>query len=261
MSEVDVFQEDKFNHAVKVAQTLAKSSIVPLHFKGKPEDIFACLVLGAELGFKPIQSLNSIVMIQGNATLKAVTMLAIARSKIKDLSVNIEELNNAVRVTIKRGEDSYTALWSDEKAKAMGLSHKDNYIKQKMTMYRWRAISEALKIICPDVLMGLNTLEEMQDAPETMSQSLRREVEEDFPTPPEELACGPFYRFAHGKFIGKQLKDVSLVEIEGYLEYLIGKKNKNTWQTEMCYLLSDYVTRYEEFKPMLTDIENGVDDE
>ena len=83
--ELQLFDENKFNQAVKLAATLAKSTIVPMHFRNKPEEVFAALVMGAELGFQPMQALNSLVMIQGNATLKASTMLALARAKIKDL--------------------------------------------------------------------------------------------------------------------------------------------------------------------------------
>ena len=106
--DLQLFDETKFNQAVKLSGTLAKSTVVPMHFRNKPEEIFACLVLGAELGFNPMQSLNSVVFIQGTATLKASTMLALARAKVKDLSVDIKEEKDEVVVTIKRGSDTYT---------------------------------------------------------------------------------------------------------------------------------------------------------
>lgn len=261
-NELDVFSEDRFQHAVKVAGTLAKSSIVPAHFRNKPEDVFATLVLGAELGFKPMQALNSIVMIQGNATLKAQTMLAIARAKVKDLSVNITNDKDSVTVTMKRGDDSYTTTWDDAKAGAMGLLGKDNYKKQKHTMYRWRAISEALKIMCSDVLMGLNTTEELEDLPQqrlTMSQQLKEDLDRDYPIPPEEKVVGPLYRVQHGTTMGgRQLKDFSLEEIESYLEKLTAKKNKLPWQTELCYVLTEYITNYDSYKEMLLELKNEV---
>ena len=58
--ELLLLDDSKFNQAVRLAQTLAKSKIVPVHFQNKPEDIFACLALGSELGFQPMQALNSI---------------------------------------------------------------------------------------------------------------------------------------------------------------------------------------------------------
>ena len=254
-TELDVFSEDKFNAAVKVAATLAKSNIVPAHFKNRPEDVFAALVLGAELGFSPMAALNSIVMIQGNATLKAQTMLAIARAKIKDLSVSIKEDKGSVLVTIKRGDDSYTAVWNDEKAAAMGLLHKDNYKKQKATMLRWRALSEALKIMCSDVLMGLNTLEEMQDLEPVRNEAQpmaittsKEDLENDFPVPLEDKTYGPLYKIQNGKFRDLRFHEIDMIELDEYREELRARSKKKTWEVSLLAAIDDYFSNYEIYR-------------
>lgn len=254
-TELDVFSEDKFNAAVKVAATLAKSNIVPAHFKNRPEDVFAALVLGAELGFSPMAALNSIVMIQGNATLKAQTMLAIARAKVKDLSVSIKEEREFVSVTIKRGEDSYTAVWNDEKAAAMGLLHKDNYKKQKATMLRWRALSEALKIMCSDVLMGLNTLEEMQDLEPVRNEAQpmaittsKEDLENDFPVPLEDKTYGPLYKVQNGKFRDLRFHEIDMIELDEYREELRSRSKKKTWEVSLLAAIDDYFSNYEIYR-------------
>lgn len=43
----------------------------------------------------------------------------------------------------------------------MGLSSKDNYKKQKGVMYKWRALSDALRTKFPDALGGVYTPEEL----------------------------------------------------------------------------------------------------
>lgn len=254
-NELDVFSEDKFNAAVKVAATLAKSNIVPAHFKNRPEDVFAALVLGAELGFSPMAALNSIVMIQGNATLKAQTMLAIARAKVKDLSVSIKEEREFVSATIKRGEDSYTAVWNDEKAAAMGLLHKDNYKKQKATMLRWRALSEALKIMCSDVLMGLNTLEEMQDLEPVRNEEQlmaftisKEDIENDFPIPVEDKTYGPLYKVRNGKFRDLRFHEIDMIELDEYREELRSRSKKKTWEVSLLAAIDDYFSNYEIYR-------------
>lgn len=160
-------EQRKFNQAMQTARTLAASTIVPVHFRGKPEDVFACIMLGSELGFKPMMSLNSIVIIQGNATLKAQTMLATVKARCPSaiITITVDEEKKAVLVNAKRDADcpGYVATWTMEKAKQMGLTAKDNYIKQPMTMLRWRAISEALRIVFADILMGIYSSEEMMD--------------------------------------------------------------------------------------------------
>jgi len=263
--ELQLFDENKFNQAVKLASTLAKSTIVPMHFRNKPEEVFAALVMGAELGFQPMQALNSIVLIQGSATLKASTMLALARAKVKDLQVKIIERENEVSATIERNGDSYTATWNDSKAAAMGLLAKDNYKKQKMTMFRWRSLSEALKIMCPDILQGLNTAEEMEDLPPIVERTdlagqllteLRNAPELDFPIPPEEKAVGPLYRFQNSVYRGKQLWQVPTIELEEYLEKLNKRTTpKKNWELELQSVLTQYLANFDQYKEMILELE------
>lgn len=199
MSELALFDETKFNQAIKLAGTLAKSSIVPSHFRGKPEDVFACLVLGAELGFQPMQSLNAIVMIQGNATLKAQTMLALVRSRCPKAIIEITEEGDTVSCLAKRDERDlgYKASWNKDKAYDAGFAKawdkenkkwitKDNWVKQPKTMSRWRSVSEACRVVFPDILQGLYASEEIEDLPpivhEDNPESLKiaSEISENF---------------------------------------------------------------------------------
>ena len=160
-------EQKKFNQAMNTAITLSKSTIVPMHFRGKPEDIFACIMLGSELGFKPMMSLNSIVMIQGNATLKAQTVLATVKARCPKaiIEISVDENKKQVEVFAKRDLDDpgYGSMWNMEKAKLMLLDKKDNWIKQPMTMLRWRAVSEALRMVFADILMGIYSSEEIMD--------------------------------------------------------------------------------------------------
>lgn len=263
--ELQLFDENKFNQAVKLSSTLAKSTVVPMHFRNKPEEIFACLVLGAELGFNPMQSLNSVVFIQGTATLKASTMLALARAKVKDLSVEIVEGKDEVVVTIKRGSDSYTSTWNDTKAAAMGLLGKDNYKKQKITMYRWRGVSEALKIMCPDILMGLNMAEELEDLPPIkndplidLQQAAREDVERMRleQQKPEDVQVGPLYLIENGSHRGTRLYELSIAEIEDYLNKLNTRTTKRKdWENELINVFTEYLSRVDEFREMILELQ------
>jgi hypothetical protein len=248
--ELSIISGSNYDHAIKLSKTLAESKIVPLMFQGKPADIFATLALGAELGFKPMASLNSIVVIQGQATLKAQTQLALARSRLPELKVAIKTNEiDFVEVTISNKGESYTALWNDQKATAMGLIGKDNYRKQKITMYRWRAISEALRVICPDVLQGLMAYEEFidVDGKEIETRSAKDLLEQDYPIPENEKEIGsPDYRVQQGKFRGKQLKEIDHLDIDARIEYLEAKEKKEP--------LKEYYK--EELRSMLIYLQN-----
>ena len=49
----------------KTAQKIANTPFVPSAFRGKPEAVFAAILYGEELGIGPMQSLNSIHVIEG----------------------------------------------------------------------------------------------------------------------------------------------------------------------------------------------------
>jgi len=241
-----------------VASTLAKSTIVPQNFRGRPEDVFAALVLGSELGLSPMQSLNALVIIQGQTTLKAQTMLAIARAKLPKMKLEISSDANSVTVTAKRDENDpgYTTTWDDAKAGAFGLLGKQNYKSQKLTMYRWRAISEALRIIAPDVLLGLYATEELEDivVEKNVQQVLNESLNEDFPIPPEEKIVGPLYRIQNGKFRNLQFKDIDLIELESYVDDLDKRKIKKSWETQLCSDIKSYIANYDLYKEQLLEL-------
>ena len=90
-NELTLLSKDGFDHAVKIAQTLAKSKVVPATLQGKPEDIFAILAMGSELGLQPMLSLNSINVIQGKPTLSPQLMMAMIRGRLPDPVIDIKK--------------------------------------------------------------------------------------------------------------------------------------------------------------------------
>jgi len=273
-TDLIINDDEKFNRAVKMAGTLAKSKIVPVHFQGKAEDIFAVILAGAEMGMQPMQALNAFVMIQGQTAMKAQAQLAVVRNKLPNayIKIEVDEKNLVAKCTCARSKDeldnAYTATWDMNKAKQMGLAGKANYISQPLTMLRWRAITEALRAMFSDILLGFYAPEELDgldlgkgapvvvsneaplvEAPrETMSQYARRMAEEENPTPPEEKVCGPLYRFQRGKFMGKQLRDIDLPELENYRQFFAGKPNLIGWQKDALSIMNEYLDNYELYR-------------
>jgi hypothetical protein len=61
----------------RLAQLLAKSALVPEDFRGKPENVLVALQLGAEVGFPPMQALQSIAVINGRPSIWGDGFLAL----------------------------------------------------------------------------------------------------------------------------------------------------------------------------------------
>lgn len=154
------------------AEYFAKSQLVPASLRGKPHDIAIVLQIGFELDIPPMQSLNSIDVIQGKPAISPQLMIALIRSKVPSAVIEFRETTDSKAVVFmarsrEQASEGYTATWDDAKARPMGLLDKDNYKKQKGTMYRWRAVSEAARMIFPDVIKGLYLDIEVRDMPST----------------------------------------------------------------------------------------------
>lgn len=260
-TELSLYDKDKFDSAVKIAQTLAKSKMVPVSIQGKPEDIFAILVMGAEIGIKPMQALNSINVIQGKPTISPQLMMAMIRGKLPGCVIDIKSNEEAQTVTCRtaRSKDElanglyYEAVWDMDRAKRMGLSSKDNYIKQAKTMLTWRSVAESCRITFPDIIMGLYCPEEFQDFDgETLNGEVitknesKDMLDADFPIPPEEKVVGDLYRVQNGNFRGKQLKDIDLEEMADYREKLVKRTTaKKEWELELINVFGQYLSTIE----------------
>ena len=171
--ELDIYNPQSLEAMLKVASKFAEAEIVPKQFQKKPADLLVVLQMGYELGIAPVRAINSISVINGKPTLNAELQLALIYERYPSAFVKIEEdeKKKEVKVTMARDraalETSYTAIWNEAKAGAMGLLEKDNYRKQKMTMFKWRAIAEARRFVFPDICSGILAPEEAQDIIQT----------------------------------------------------------------------------------------------
>lgn len=259
-NELSLYEENSFNAAMKIAQTLAKSKMVPSSLQGKQDDVFAILVMGAEIGIKPMQALNSINVIQGKPCISPQLMMAMIRGKLPGCVIDIKQNQDTKSVTCKTARSReefqdglyYEAVWDMDRATRMGLALKDNYQKQAKTMLTWRAVAEACRITFPDIIMGLYVPEEFEDfdgkrvQTEVSKHDSRVMLEDDFPIPEEEKKVGDLYRVQNGKFRGKQLKDLSVDDIADYREELVKRTTpKKDWEHELISVFGQYLKSLE----------------
>lgn len=146
---------------VDQARVMLKSGFLPQAIR-TPEQAVAIAMTGKELGLGMMQSFRSINVIQGKPTLSANLMLALAQKTGEFENQALEIKPDRVIYKVKRkGQEWHTEEFGDKEAAAMQLIGKDNYKKQKSTMYKWRAVSNALRFVFGDVLHGIYTPEEL----------------------------------------------------------------------------------------------------
>jgi hypothetical protein len=160
--QVAIPSVSEFGVMKETASMLVQTGFLPGAIK-TPEQAIAIILTGRELGIGTMAALNTINVIQGKPTVSPQLMLALIERSGQLADIQIEPHNGgAVRCTMKRkGRSPHTEIFGDAEAAAMQLSGKDNYKKQKQTMYRWRAVAACARVVFPDVITGLYTPDEM----------------------------------------------------------------------------------------------------
>jgi hypothetical protein len=177
------FAPATIDEAMRLADTLSRSSMVPRAYQGKPEDILVATIWGKEIGLATLQALQNIAVINGKPSVYGDAAMALvqASSVCEDVEEYFEGEGTpnpvAVCVAKRKGRKPVTAKFSVEDAKRAGLWGKGGpwsaYPKRMMQM---RARGFALRDAFPDVLKGLITAEEAQDYPDEAKPKQAKDI-------------------------------------------------------------------------------------
>ena len=148
-------QPRDFGELVQFADTIARTGIIPDAYRGKPNDIVAACVLGAELGFDVMTSLRNVFVVKGKPTVSAEGMVALVRRA--GHSISGEKSSDSATVTGKRRDtgDTHTETWTMQDAANAGLLGNDVWHKYPGNMCWARATSNLCRALFSDVIQGL----------------------------------------------------------------------------------------------------------
>lgn len=153
--------------ALKFAEMLSKSNLVPKDFQGNSGNILVAVQWGAELGLQPMQSMQNIAVINGRPSLWGDSVIALVKASPLCEYV-IEEVNdNGATCKVKRkGELEQVRYFTVDDAKKANLWGKQGpWSQYPKRMLQMRARSWALRDVFPDVLRGMPIAEELMDTP------------------------------------------------------------------------------------------------
>ena len=164
-----------FDEAYRMAKIMAESGMVPKDYKDKPEACFVAMQMGAEVGLKPMQSLQNIAVINGRPAIWGDALWALVQShpSVEDAFETFNPQGMIATCTIKRRDRSTPTVvsFSMEDAKTAGLWGKGGpWTTNPKRMLQMRARSFAARDAVPEALKGICVAEEAIDIP------LEREV-------------------------------------------------------------------------------------
>jgi len=157
----------------QTAQYLAQSDLIPKHFAGKPANVLVALEYAEQLStqtrnLSPISVMQNLYVLNGNVGLSSKFIIALANSSGKfdhSLLFKEEGSGDSLSVTcfskIHGQEVSYTV--SMQTARAEGWTRNPKYKSLPSLMLRYRAAAFLIRTTAPEVIMGLQTDDDVRD--------------------------------------------------------------------------------------------------
>lgn len=171
------------DEAWRLSVMMAKSDLVPKMFRNKPEDVMVAIQLGTEIGFAPMQALQSIAVINGRPSVWGDGFLALIMSSplYRDhdefYEVDGQRRDGLVADDLKKDTTAAACtFWRHGKAtpvtrrftiaqakKASLLGKEGPWTSYPDRMLLMRARSWSGRDTFPDLLRGIRTAEEAMD--------------------------------------------------------------------------------------------------
>lgn len=158
---------DNLDTVMVFAEKIANTQLVPPNFRGKPEDIMVAMQMGKEVGLLPMQSLQSISVINGKPSMYGDSLLALCRSHPEFVDIEEKGDDRQATCTVKRkNQTPVVSTFTIEQANRAGLVGRSPVWKTyPERMLQMRARGFALRDAFPDALGGMITTEELNDYP------------------------------------------------------------------------------------------------
>ncbi len=165
-----------FDQIWRASKLFSSSDLVPAAYKGKPENCFIAIEMADRMGISPFAMLQSLVIIQGKPSMEAKLIVAL----VNDSGIFADPLeyeifgddpyakNYKVRcfATIKKTGKVCLGPWiTYQMVEGEGWLSKQGSKWKTMPsiMFMYRAASYFAKVYCPNITMGMQTREELED--------------------------------------------------------------------------------------------------
>jgi len=162
--QVSVYSDvNLYNNALKMAEGLAKSDLVPDNYKGKPESCLIAIDVARQIGARsPLFVMQNLFVVKGKPSWSGQYCDAIVRANFKKVKVDLsgEGDERGCQVTAYDENDNYCegTRITIKMAKQEGWFSKTGSKWQTMPdlMLQYRAFAFFARIHCPDKLLGIH---------------------------------------------------------------------------------------------------------
>lgn len=161
-----------FEEIQRVAKLLSASDFIPASYKGNVANTVVALEMAARMGASPIAVMQNLYVVKGNPVWSGRFVLSLIKScgRYRDVVFTGDGVNNQrlEATEVKSGRKVSGPEVTMEMAKAEGWLGKpgSKWKTFPELMLKYRAASFFGKSECPELLLGMGTVEEAEDSPE-----------------------------------------------------------------------------------------------
>lgn len=188
VQNVNVFgSKDQFEHIQRVAAVFSKSELVPKKYQGNAANCIIALEIANRIGASPLMVMQNLDVIMGKPSWSSKFLIA---------SVNACGKFSPLRYEEDEQEGGRTRAWAYDKGTkeklygawvSMNMAKSEGWIDKSGSkwktmpelMRRYRAASFFTNQFAPEVSMGLQTSDEVQDVEIIESNPLKKEEKEE----------------------------------------------------------------------------------
>lgn len=172
-----------FEKLMDMATMMAKSTIVPVTYQNRPENCFIALDMASRMGISPMVVMQNLYVIQGKPSWSGSAIASMIRSNknYRNVELNYTGTPNTdswgAYVTADRisdGKKIKGGTVTIATAKKEGWFQKSGSKWQTMPeqMLGYRAYAWFGRLYCPEVMMGLQTSDEVEDIVNSKSSAI-----------------------------------------------------------------------------------------
>lgn len=163
-----------FEQMLQVSDMLSRSPLVPKAFRGQPGSVMLALNMSQRLMLDPFMVMQNIYDVNGRPALSgqfAIALLNRSRKyrRIEYRYVNGKDYSGGMQVVGHRADDPEDKCPDVGTAVTPAMVQAEAWGNKWRTMpeqmYRYRAAAFFARAFCPEELMGMSTLEELEDEP------------------------------------------------------------------------------------------------
>ncbi len=170
----------KFNQLYRVANMFASSQLVPEHYRNKPADCFIALQMAMRMRCEPVAFMQGTYVVHGKPGMEAKLAIALINSR--------GPFEGPVQWKLEgSGDDRKCTAYAKHKLTgqvcqavvSMDMAKKEGWVGK--TGSKWKTMPDIMlqyrsatflgRLHCPEVLYGMQTVEEIKDVDKTFVES------------------------------------------------------------------------------------------